>query len=362
MRIYLNRYLTCFFCWLLVLSISCQKEKVTDPNLKKQPDPGPAPNTETTFTNPILPSGPDPWVIQQGEYYFYTHTLGNRIGLAKTKAVSRLVNAPLNTIWTPPPSTNYSTNLWAPELHYLNNKWYIYFAADDTRDINHRMYVLENGSADPTSGEWVFKGKISDTSDKWAIDGTVLEHKGQLYFVWSGWRGENDPGIQQLYIARMINPWTLEGERVLLSEPVYPWEKNGLVNEGPQILKNSSGRVFLVYSASGCWTDDYALGMLTLREGGNPLIPGDWTKSPNPVFTKSVKNNVYGPGHNSFFKSPDGKEDWIIYHANSLSKQGCGDTRSPRIQRFTWNTDGTPNFGEPLITDTPILRPSGEVQ
>ncbi|WP_146894893.1 glycoside hydrolase family 43 protein [Adhaeribacter aerolatus] len=361
MRTNLFRNIFYSFCWLfLVFTISCQKEKGTD--LRKPPGTGPDPNTETNFTNPILSSGPDPWVIKQGEYYYYTHTLGNRIGLAKTKAVSRLSQSPLNTVWTPPAGTSYSTNLWAPELHFINGKWYIYFAADDTRDINHRLYVLENTAADPTTGEWVFKGKIADTSDKWAIDGTVLEYNGQLYFIWSGWRGENDPGIQQLYIARMTNPWTLEGTRAMLSEPTYAWEKNGLVNEGPQILKNSSGRVFLVYSASGCWTDDYALGMLTLKEGGNPLIPGDWTKSPNPVFKTKPASNAFGPGHNSFFKSPDGKEDWLIYHANSVAKQGCGDTRNPRIQPFTWNADGTPNLGEPVSTGSPIPRPSGEVQ
>lgn len=348
-----------FFWLLLVITTSCKKEK----DLQKKPvtqDPGVS--IQNTFVNPLLPSGPDPWVFQKDDFYYYTHTLGNRIGLAKTKAISQLKDHPLTTVWTPPPGTSYSSNLWAPELHHLNGKWYVYFAADDTRDINHRMYVLENAAADPTTGEWVFKGKISDTSDKWAIDGTVLEHKGQMYFIWSGWRGENDPGIQQLYIAKMTNPWTLEGERVMLSEPVYPWERHGLVNEGPQVLKNPAGQVFLVYSASGCWTDNYALGLLSLKEGGNPLVPGDWTKKPNPVFTTRPQSNSYGPGHNSFFKSPDGKEDWIIYHANSLPAQGCGNMRNPRMQPFSWNPDGTPNFGEPVNIGSPINRPSGEVK
>jgi GH43 family beta-xylosidase len=224
------------------------------------------------------------------------------------------------------------------------------------------MYVLENSAADPLTGDWVFKGKIADTSDKWAIDGSVFEYNAQLYFIWSGWRGNNDPGIQQIYIARMTNPWTLEGERVMLSEPTFNWERNGLVNEGPQILKNNNGRVFLIYSASGCWTDDYALGMLSLKEGGNPLVAADWTKSPSPVFSKKPENSAFGPGHNSFFKSPDGTEDWIIYHANSVAGQGCGDARSPRIQKFTWNADGTPNFGEPVSTNSKITKPSGEVK
>jgi GH43 family beta-xylosidase len=329
-----------------------------------KPDAGPGTTppdqAETTFSNPLLPSGPDPWVLQQDQVYYYTHTLGNRIGLTRTEAMSQLPKHPLTTIWTPPATGPYSRNIWAPELHYLAGKWYLYFAADDDQDIHHRMYVLENAAADPLTGTWDFKGKIADATDKWAIDGTVLELDGQAYFIWSGWRGDNDPGTQQLYIARMVNPWTLAGERVMLSEPTLPWEKNGLVNEGPQVLKNAAGRVFLIYSASGCWTDDYALGMLTLQAGGDPLQPADWTKSPVPVLRKKPENGAFGPGHCSFFKSPNGQQDWIIYHANSSPGQGCGNTRNPRMQPFTWKTDGSPDFGEPVNIYMKSLRPAGE--
>jgi GH43 family beta-xylosidase len=131
------------------------------------------------------------------------------------------------------------------------------------------------------------------------------------------------------------------------------------VNEGPEILKNPAGKVFLVYSASGCWTDEYALGMLTLN-GTDPMVASNWVKTATPVFSKSPGRSVYGPGHNSFFKSPDGTEDWILYHANSSPGQGCTDTRSPRMQKFTWNADGTPNFGEPVASGSAVTKPSGE--
>jgi GH43 family beta-xylosidase len=149
----------------------------------------------------------------------------------------------------------------------------------------------------------------------------------------------------------------------VISSPQYAWEMFGAppaVNEGPEILKNAAGKVFLVYSASGCWTDDYGLGMLTLRDGGDPLLAADWTKTSTPVFSKNVAASVYGPGHNSFFKSVDGSEDWILYHANPASGLGCENNRSPRIQKFTWNTDGTPNLGVPVSTSTFITKPAGE--
>lgn len=316
---------------------------------------------DTTFTNPLLSTGPDPWVVQKDTTYYYTNTFGNRIAIYSTNKMSDLNKAQLTTIWTPPATGAYSKNIWAPEMHYLQGKWYVYFAADDGNNANHRMYVLENSSSNPLSGTWDFKGKIADPLDKWAIDGSVFEYNSKLYFIWSGWEGDID-GRQDIYIARMTNPWTIEGNRVLISTPTFTWEKIGSpsVNEGPEAIKNANGILFLTYSASGCWTDDYSLGLLTLKNGGDPLIATDWTKTTTPVFTKNPQNSAYAPGHNGFFKSRDGKEDWIIYHANSLAAQGCGNARNPRMQKFTWNTDGSPNFGQPVAVNTSIRKPSGE--
>ncbi|MEO6148748.1 MAG: glycoside hydrolase family 43 protein, partial [Mucilaginibacter sp.] len=263
--------------------------------------------------------------------------------------------------WIPPAGQMYSSNIWAPELHYLDGKWYVYFAGDNGNDGNHRMHVLENASDDPTKGTWTYKGKIGDDSNIWAIDGSVFEHGGKRYFMWSGWKFQNgsQSGIQQIYIAEMSNPWTITGARYMISEPTYDWEMVGLVNEGPEILKNAAGDVFLVYSASGCWTDEYKLGMMKLT-GTDPLVQANWTKYSTPVFQKNIANSVYSPGHNSFFKSPDGTEDWIIYHANNAAGLGCGGSRSTRMQKFTWNEDGTPNFGVPKSLSESLPAPSGE--
>ena len=183
--------------------------------------------------------------------------------------------------------------------------------------------------------------------------------------IWSGWEGDNN-SQQNIYMAKLKNPWTIERNRVLLAEPTYNWEKQGdldddlnpahvNVNEGPQYLENN-GRIFIVFSASGCWTDSYSLGLIEFN-GENILDSQSWTKQAKPIFTKSEKNSVYAPGHNSFFKSPNGKEDWILYHANSNPYEGCGEKRSPRMQKISWNNDGTPNLGIPLSTDTNIVTP-----
>ncbi|MNK06011.1 Extracellular exo-alpha-(1-_5)-L-arabinofuranosidase precursor [compost metagenome] len=324
-------------------------------------------NTEKTFTNPILPAGADPWVIFSKGYYYYTQTTGKDLAIWKSKSMVDLRNTSRKVIWIPPTDKSYSKQLWAPELHHIHEKWYMYFSADDGDNKHHRLYVIENSSEDPTEGKWVFKGQITDPSNKWAIDGNLFEHKGNLYMMWSGWEG-NENGQQNIYIAKMKNPWTIIGNRVKISGSDYDWEKYGdlgkhsnpphvNVNEGPQFLANGK-KMFVIYSASGCWTDYYALGMLTANIDADPMKASSWIKSAQPVFKSSVENGVYATGHNSFFKSADGKEDWILYHANSAPGQGCGGKRSPRMQRFSWNADGSPNFGIPSATNVQIPVPS----
>jgi GH43 family beta-xylosidase len=212
------------------------------------------------------------------------------------------------------------------------------------------------------------KGKLTTPEDKWSIDGSVFEHNKQRYLVWSGWEGDVN-GQQNIYIAKMKNPWTVIGERTMISSPTFDWEKHGdlnspdnpphvNVNEGPQVLKRGT-KLYLIYSASGCWTDFYSLGMMVADASSDLLNAASWKKHDQPLFRQSPKNSVYAPGHNCFFKSPDGKEDWILYHANSEPGQGCGGFRSPRAQPFTWNEDGTPYFGEPVGEGVELKVPSG---
>jgi GH43 family beta-xylosidase len=315
------------------------------------------------FKNPILPHGPDPWVLKHGEHYYLTHTSGPKIILYKTTSISEVKKVKPVTIWTPPDSGMHSQQIWAPEIHFIDGKFYVYFAADDGNNNNHRIYCIENADADPTHGKWTFKGKVADPkNDHWAIDVSTFEFKNQRYMIWSGWEG-NVNVAQNIYIAKMSNPWTLEGERVMISEPHHTWEVVGAppkVNEGPEGIVSPSGKLFITYSASGCWTDGYSLGLLSLKDGGNPMVAKDWTKGGDAVFHGYAPSQAFGPGHNGFFKSPDGKEDWIIYHANPKAGQGCGDFRSPRIQRFTWAADGKPSFGTPAPIGVSLKKPSGE--
>lgn len=356
-----------FYLCSLLICFSC-KSKSTEAQESKF-------TGQETFTNPLLPKGPDPWAIWHDGNYYYMHTMADSLVLWKTSDITDLKNAAVKTIWIPTDPAN-SHDLWAPEIHRIGGNWYVLYAADDGNSDNHQLYVLENTSDDPFDGHFVMKGHIStDKDNNWAIDGSFFELEGKLYMVWSGWQTRRvDTQTQCIYIAEMENPWTLRSERVLISKPELEWERKFvnphgwtppdtiLVNEGPQPLISPDGKqVHIVYSASGCWTPYYALGMLTTKAGNNLLDPDSWYKSAEPVFEQSPENKVFGTGHNSFFKSPDGTEDYILYHARDteVDPPGAGDVRSPRAQKISWNKNGYPEMGIPLPVTQKLPKPSG---
>ncbi|WP_220463980.1 glycoside hydrolase family 43 protein [Adhaeribacter radiodurans] len=314
---------------------------------------------EKTFTNPLVAEGPDPWAYKHtdGNYYFMS-TGGNKLSIWKSKNLSGIKQASPKVVWIPPATGPNSKDIWAPEIHFLDGKWYIYYTATDKQnpgDKTRYVFVLENSGDDPLTGTWLDKGKVNTNYS--GLDGSVFEHRGKRYFMYSAYVGPQS----RLFIAEMKNPWTISAKQVEIAKPTFAWEKfnDREILEGPQFLKGKKGTVHIIYSASACWDDNYALGMLTAIDESDLLPEAAWQKSPEPVFKASKENSVYGPGHNSFTKSPDGKEDWIVYHAKSMANGECSG-RSTRIQKFTWKTDGIPDFGTPLSTATLIVKPSGE--
>lgn len=309
------------------------------------------------YVNPIIAKGADPWVIKHQNYYYYCFSTGDSIVVSKSKNLQDIGIGDKTTVFIPPPNQPYSKEIWAPELHYINGMWYIYFAADDGDNNNHRMYVLE--SINPT-GNFNIKGKIAPQTDKWSIDGTVLQKPdNSLYFIWSGWAGDQNYQ-QNLYIAEMENPWTIKGERVLISSPSEPWEMKsqpyvpGGINEGPEIFLTPH-KIYIIYSASGSWSDNYCLGWLVC-DSGDVMNPLAWKKS-GPVFSSAEQ--AYGPGHASFTLSLDEKENWIVYHACVDSGSGWNG-RSIRIQKFDIFNE-RPSFGRPAPCYEQLPDPSGSV-
>ena len=314
-------------------------------------------NNRATFRNPLKLAGADPWLTYSDGWYYLSATGGKDIRLRRARRIAELKDAPDEIVWQDETPGRFR-DMWAQEFFLLDSgsgpRWYLYYTASDGEDAHHRMYVCESAGTD-LRGPYTFKAQLqTDAKNEWyAIDGTVLKQPdGSLYFFWCG---RPSPAGQGLYVARMENPWTLTGERVYLPADGFGCDE---VREGPVTLQRE-GRVFLVYSACDTGKPDYKLAMLVAEPGVNLLDPAAWKQHPSPVFTRQDNQGVYGPGHNNFFQSPDGTEDWIVYHAKTTPEYTYHE-RSTRAQPFTWNADGLPDFGVPLGLDTDIPVPSGE--
>lgn len=304
----------------------------------------------------IVEQRADPWVyLHSDNYYYFTASVPeyDRIELRRATSLQELSDATPVTAWVKHETGPMSDLIWAPELHYIDGKWYIYFAAAKSREIvnglfDHRMFVLESSSTNPLEGEWVEKGQIETEWDSFALDATVFEHRDVHYLVWA----QKDPAIEgnsNLYIAELESPWTIKLPQIMLTKPELEWETKGfLVNEGAAVLKRD-GQIFITYSASAT-DENYCIGMLSASEEGDILNPSIWKKVLKPVFKTNIEAGQYGPGHNSFTVNEYG-EDVIVYHARTYTNIE-GDplydpNRHTRAQVFTWDRDMRPIFGKP---------------
>lgn len=318
------------------------------------------------FVNPIG-EGADPWVMldEERNRYLWCFSEGNR-GIAIRTSNTLTSIGQKHVIWQAPDSGPYSREVWAPELHHLDGRWYVYFAASDGNNANHLTYVLQSKTEDPL-GEYVLHGPLATgegsdgrSPNLWAIDMTVLEHGGKRYAIWSGW---DAPGTDQqyLYIAPMKSPTELAGPRVRLCDnDDYLWERvepnpsqRGL-NEGPEIFQ-ANGNTFLVYSCGASWLPTYKLGILELN-GDDPLDPANWKKRPKPAFTSN--DSVYGVGHSCFVPSLDRSQWWHVYHAKQDRRPGW--RRAIHVQPMKIGRRGGPLLGNPHGEDEIMSLPSGE--
>ncbi len=291
-------------------------------------------HVDTKFSTEAFSSfyGQDPFVTYDSvrSLYYLLQSVNHdtQIALWASMSLNNLGQGTPVNLFTPT-LENATCSVWAPEMHLVNGEWYFYYAACDGRNFNHRMYCAR--ISDPLSEDWHELGKICDPDDDcWGIDQTILRHAGKLYTIWSGW---DDPSAtedfypQNLYIAEMINPWTVKpGTKVVISKPEYEWEgvKDHPINEGPQVLLNN-GHTLVVYSANASWKAQYTQGLIKLI-GKDPLNPSHWQKLPDPIFGLNV-------GHPSFL------EDLVFYHYKSLPNVPGWKDRVVACREFSWTNE-----------------------
>ncbi|GAA2558752.1 family 43 glycosylhydrolase [Winogradskya consettensis] len=310
---------------------------------------------------PLISQRADPFITRPvaGQYYFTGSVPEyDRIIVRGAPTIAGLGGAAESVVWRRPGSGRMGGHIWAPELHRIDDKWYIYFAAGDSDDVFRvRMYVLESSLADPRDpAGWTLRGQIATEWDSFSLDATTFAHRGRRYLVWA----QSEPEIavnSSLYIAELTNPWTLRTKPVRIATPTRSWEIQGYrVNEGPAVIVRN-GKVFISFSASA--TDArYCIGLISASATADLLKNASWTKTPDPIFTSSPATEQYGPGHNSFTVGADGVTDVLVYHARDY-RDITGDplydpNRHTRVQKLTWNADGTPHFGVPQGGAGPI--------
>ena len=306
---------------------------------------------EEDENRPLIMQRADPYVYYHtdGYYYFTASTPEyDRIELRRAWSIKALADAEPLVIWRKHASGPMSWHIWAPELHFINGKWYIYFAAGRSEDPWWiRSYVLENSSPDPMTESWEEKGQIEGQWDSFMLDMTVFENGGKHYAIWAQ-KSQEKSENSRLYLAEMENPYTLKLPVMELTKPELDWECRGFkVNEGASVLKHD-GKIFVTFSASA--TDaSYCMGLLVADEKSDLLSPESWKKIQKPVLTTDEKKGIFGPGHNSFTRSRDGKTDYLIYHARPYADVDLDfalydPNRHTWVKKINYDKNGYPLF------------------
>lgn len=308
------------------------------------------------IVNPLVRQRADAQVFRHDDgWYYMTGSVPeyDRLVLRRARTLAGLSTATEAILWRHEATGPRSGYLWAPELHRIDGRWIMYFAAGPSgggADVFRiRTYAIVCDEANPMTGRWSVLGQLQTPWDSFTLDSTSFVHRGQRYLAWA----QKEPGIatnSNLYLAPLATPLTLAAAPGRLSVPTLDWERRGYkVNEAPALLARN-GRLFMTYSASA--TDArYCMGMLTARDDADIMDPAAWVKSPTPVFASSPEHRVFGPGHNSFMVDARGR-DMLVYHARDYETI-VGDplldpNRHTRVQPIRYRRDGTPDFGIPV--------------
>lgn len=316
------------------------------------------------YPNPFIQERADPYVIKGPDgYYYFTASYPmksendpdgyDRVILRRAKSLASLANAEEKTIWQSNSNTLTHRFIWAPEIHFIGGKWYVFYAGscktDNYWDFDCNVLICEG--TDPYHDTWIEKGKFGKLNEDhfsftgFSLDMTYFESNGRSYVIWAQ---HSEVKVSSLYIGEVKKekPWELISMPMLLSKPDYDWEKVRFpVNEGASVLKHN-GMVYVCFSASGTGPE-YCVGLLEANENADLLMQESWKKYDTPILTSDDLVDEYGPGHNSFTKDENGN-DVIVYHARSKEcfEGTCGyahndplfdPCRHARIMNVIWD-------------------------
>ena len=309
--------------------------------------------------DPFITKGSDGFYYFTASYPMYGESDSegyDRIILRRSETIDGLAQADEKTIWHENNSDTAFRFIWAPEIHEINSKWYILFAASGSKnnvwDIDCHI-IMCNGN-DPYNDNWIDIGKFTAYEEDdfsfrgFSLDMTHFECNGTHYVAWA-----QNGGNSNVYLATVNpdKPWKISCPAMLLTKPEYDWERVRIpVNEGPAVMIHN-GKIFLAFSASATGPE-YCIGLMYADEKADLMNIDSWTKLDTPLLTSDDLNGEYGPGHNSFVK--DENDDWIfVYHSRDEKcfNGECGYSqydslydpcRSTRKRKVIWDKNGFP--------------------
>ncbi len=317
------------------------------------------------YPNPFILERADPYITKGNDgYYYFTASYPalenvdngyDRIILRRSKTVLGLTTAEEHTIWRAHNEGVMSKHIWAPEIHFIGGKWYIFFAAGEMENVwNIRPFVLMCEGDDPINDKWIEMGKMraseGDTRSftEFSLDMTYFENNGKHYLIWAEKLGDSS-----LFMAEIDSekPWQLTSKPILLTKPEFEWEKiRHRVNEGPTVLKTED-KVYVFFSASGTGAE-YCIGKLYADKDADLMDINSWTKCSEPALQTEDLIGEAGPGHNSFVVDENG-DLLLVYHARPYShfEKKCGTycdeplydpCRHARVKLVTFDKNDVP--------------------
>ncbi len=334
---------------LLVLAVlsatACSdKEKPPEDPPENPPEnpPGPTPDTKN-FTNPLqisIPSGgrvetcADPTVIrgqQQGDTAWYMYCTSDPLndqdkdpvtGRYRRHLIPILKSSDLVS-WTyvgdalsaPPAWARPDTNIWAPEIAWFGNKYYLYYTVVDTVAGGSAIGVASSTSP---MGPWTqadsptvepHPAPCCADSRRWVFDPEVLiTADGSKYIYYGSYFG----GIS----VRKLSEDGLTSE---VSSQVEVTIANRY--EAPSVIKHGDW-YYLLGSATNCCNgplSGYSVFAGRSRDPKGPFVDREGVPltagrvGGTPVLGMNG-NRWVGTGHNTIITDLSG-QNWMLYHA-----------------------------------------------
>ena len=314
--------------------------------------------TSLVYHNPVwLGYLADPFVFRySGKYYAYGTGSDEGNGRQGDGRVFPVLCSDDLVHWKPlggslvPYLSDLSIAYWAPEVAERDGVFYLYYAA------NGRLRVA---TATHPAGPFVDSGKDLFPEEPFSIDAHPFrdprDGRWYLFFAKDFFDGRVGTGIA---VAELNDDMvTLKGPSRLVVRATSDWhiyERNRFwyerhwdawhTVEGPFVVPHD-GKYYCLYSGGNWQGPDYGVSYAVADHPLGPYID-EWSLA-GPAVLKGTPGKVLGPGHNSVVLGPDGKTEFVVYHAWDVAKTA----RRMCIDPLVWREDGPRCLGPSIDSE-----------